>query len=202
MPFQRSVSWNSTVNSWATSQTKGWRHKCWVGWKPSSFWLIRVCSLHPTTTSSLKKMFQFSIIQFITTVNSMDLYGEQDTECISPHYLKFRCTALSSVHLQATARLAPESIWRANSSAWSLGTDPDTPSTSPVPFWEANFGISWMTSKLCSYAWESSAWAVHWGPPRCHHLPAAPTHQRWECCRGSCWNWCCPPWVQWSKREH
>lgn len=77
----------------------------------------------------------------------MDLYGEQDTECISPHCLKFRCTTLSSVHLQATARLAPESIWRANSSTWSLGTDPDTPSTSPVTFWEANFGTAgWLLS--------------------------------------------------------
>lgn len=94
-----------------------------------------------------KKKFQFSIIQFITTVNSMDLYGEQDTECISPHYLKFRCTTPSSVHLQATARPAQESIWRANASPWSLGTDPDTPSTSPVTIWEANFGIAgWLLS--------------------------------------------------------
>lgn len=35
--------------------------------------------------------------------NNSDFYGEQDTEHISPYYLKLGCTTFLSVHLQATA---------------------------------------------------------------------------------------------------
>lgn len=72
----------------------------------------------------------------------------------------------------------------------------------PCNYLRSKLWNSWMTSKLYNYARESSAWAVHSGPPHSHHLPAALTRQHWECCHGSCWNWCCPLWVQWSKKEH
>lgn len=68
----------------------------------------------------------------------------------------------------------------------ALARIPDTPSTSPITF-PSQLWNSWIIAfKLYSYAWESSALAVHSVRLHSHHLPTAPKRQRWECCRGSC----------------
>lgn len=44
---------------------------------------------HCPITSTQKGYFKISITESLPTVNYMGPYGEQYTECISPHYLKF-----------------------------------------------------------------------------------------------------------------